>query len=448
VTFRTALRTATVGERDRPAISAALTVTIAAVGVAATVFRPYAPTGLVDHELATFAPDVLEVVAAYRTPRRLGTIASVVLGVAVPAWFIVTARGRALLASLAGPETPAVGRGAVIALVIVAAVDVVRLPLSVGFGYWHAGVYGFRTSDALGWARDWVVSVTPGWALATAGGAALVWALERWPRSWHWRGAVAGAVLAATVVLVAPVVLEPLWLRTHELPDEGTPRAVREVVAASATPEATILVGDASRRTTRVNAYVSGIGPTRRVVLYDTLLELPDEQVAAVVAHELAHREHRDVERGVALGAVGILATLLVVRRALSSVRAHELVDARAPADPRLVAVAAAVVAALSLIALPAVSHVSRQVEAAADHRALELTGDPETAVRLARTFVVRDLADPEPPVWYVRFLASHPSAGDRVRAAAAYAARNDLPLPPLEEVEPEEETLRHPKAR
>ena len=73
---------------------------------------------------------------------------------------------------------------------------------------------------------------------------------------------------------------------------------------------------DASRRTTAANAYVTGLGPTKRIVLFDTLLErFSRDEVRVVVAHELAHVRHRDVPRSIVFAAITAPAAMLAVQR-------------------------------------------------------------------------------------------------------------------------------------
>lgn len=420
-------------------------VGLAAAGAAVNIWRPLAPPiGTVDSGLITFSEEVLRLVEDYNQPRRVAVVASTLVGLAVPAAVVLTAPGRRALHRVAGPRRHSPARAALVGVATVVAVDVARLPIAFAIGYVHDGRWGFRTSPLGGWARDWLVGHTPGWIVIAAAAAVGAAAVARWPGRWHWGGVVVGTAAAAVLTLGAPLVLEPLWLRTTPLEEGSTRAAVEQVLDRADEERAEILVGDASRRTTRVNAYVSGLGPTRRVVLFDTLLELPPEQVATVVAHELAHREHRDIPRSVLLSATGLLPGLLALRWVVDPRRGGRIVGARDRSDPRLVALALAAAAGLTLVGQPIATAVSRRAEAAADHRALELTEDPATAVRMHRGFVVRQLTDPRPPAWYVIGYAGHPPPARRIAAAVAYAGRNELPLPALSELADEERDVAH----
>jgi STE24 endopeptidase len=175
---------------------------------------------------------------------------------------------------------------------------------------------------------------------------------------------------------------------------------------------------DASRRTTGANAYVTGLGPTKRVVLFDTLLDrYGRDEVRVVVAHELAHVRNRDVLRGVAFAAIVAPATALAVQR-LSWQLSPERGTARAL--PALALAAALVAAPIGLI----VNRVSRAVERRADRYSLELSGAPEAFISFERAITLQNVADVRPPRWVTSLLATHPTTLERIGAAVAYAHR------------------------
>ena len=157
----------------------------------------------------------------------------------------------------------------------------------------------------------------------------LVGCARRWRRAWP---AVAGGVLgrarAASGRSSTRSLVEPLFNDFHALPDGELRTAVLALADREGVPVDDVLVADASRRTTTLNAYVSGFGGTRRVVLYDNLVDdVPQDQTLSVVAHELAHARHDDVLTGSLLGAagavvgVGLLALLVGRRRGRTRVR-------------------------------------------------------------------------------------------------------------------------------
>lgn len=431
---------------ERSAPAAVVALVLAAAGLVATIWRPLAPPlGAVATDLDAFAPEVLRTVEAFREPRYVAGVLRLTLELAVPLLVVWTRSGRRAVRRLAGPKTHAPWRGGLVAAAIVLVTALVTLPLDVWIGYVHDGAWGFRTADATLWARDRAVELALSVGMAGLAGTVFLWAVGRWPRSWPWRLVTLGTALAAVFVLLYPLAIEPLFSSKTALADGPVRDEVEAVLAAAGEPDLPITVSDASTRSTRVNAYVSGLGPTRQVVLYDTLLELPPEQVAVVVAHELAHREHADLARGVLATAAALLLPLLLLRGLLASPGAAALVGARGSSDPRLVAVAVAFAALATLVGQPIGNWVSRRAEAAADHRAVTLTAGAEVLVRTARTFTVRDLSPPDPPQWAVLLWGTHPTVGDRIRAAVQEATTRGLPLPTREELEERERELRHP---
>jgi STE24 endopeptidase len=176
---------------------------------------------------------------------------------------------------------------------------------------------------------------------------------------------------------------------------------------------------DASRRTTGANAYVTGLGPTKRVVLFDTLLNrYSRDEVRVVVAHELAHVRHRDVLRSVAYAAIVAPATALAVQR-LSWQLARERGTPRAL--PALALAAAVLAAPTGLIG----NRLSRAVERRADAYSLELAGSPDAFVSFERAIALQNVADLEPPAFVRALMATHPSTTERIGAAVAWTARS-----------------------
>src|SRR5581483_1410970 len=149
---------------------------------------------------------------------------------------------------------------------------------------------------------------------------------------------------------VAPVVLEPLFNRFEPLEDETLAENLRLLSQRAGVPVREVLVADASRRTTKVNAYVSGIGRTRRVVLFDTLLAATDPPaVQVVVAHELGHRRDRHVAKLTVLAMLGAVTAVAVLWAVLGT----------RVGDPRTLPQALLLLFGLELPAIPALSWLS-----------------------------------------------------------------------------------------
>jgi STE24 endopeptidase len=180
-----------------------------------------------------------------------------------------------------------------------------------------------------------------------------------------------------------------------------------------------VLVSDASRRTTGLNAYVSGFGSTRRVVLYDTVLTtLPDDEIESIVAHELGHVATDDVLTGTVIGALGAAFGVAVLGLVLSWTPLLRRAGADGPGDPRAVPLVLFLVAVGMLLATPVQNLVSRHIEARADAHALDLTQNPTAFVAMQQRLAETNLSEPSPPVVWQWWFGSHPTTAERVAMA------------------------------
>ena len=248
----------------------------------------------------------------------------------------------------------------------------------------------------------------------------LVGCARRWRRAWP---AVAGGVLGALVLagsFVYPVVVEPLFNSFRSLEEGPLRTEVFALAAREDVPIDDVLVADASRRTTTLNAYVSGFGGTRRVVLYDNLVEdVPRDQALSVVAHELAHARHDDVLTGSLLGVAGAVFGVGLLGLLVGAAgRRRDL----AMGDPVVVPLVLALVALGTVLATPVENGISRQIETRADVDALEATHDPGAFVGVQRQLALHSLADPTPPAWSQWWFGSHPTTLTRIAIARQLA--------------------------
>jgi STE24 endopeptidase len=274
---------------------------------------------------------------------------------------------------------------------------------------------GLVTQSWRGWAGDLLKGGAIEAALAAAAGGAAVAVTRRYPRRW-WLPASAGSVLVGgALAALAPVVLDPVFNDFTPLPEGETRSDVFELARAAGVKVGEVYSVDASKRTTAANAYVAGLGPTKRVVLFDTLLDrYSRDEVRVVVAHELAHVRHRDVQRGLLYAAIVAPAAALAVQR-LSWTLSPE--RGTAGALPALALAAALVGAPVGLIG----NRMSRAVERRADAISLTLSGAPEAFISFERAIALQNVADLEPPRWVSGLLSTHPPTTERIGAAVAY---------------------------
>jgi Zn-dependent protease with chaperone function len=275
---------------------------------------------------------------------------------------------------------------------------------------------GLVTQSWTGYAGDVAKGEAIGAVLAGAGGALLMFGLRRFGSRWWVPGTVVVVAFGVLGSYASPVVLDPLFNRFEKLPPGELRSDVLDLARRAGVDVGQVFEVDASRRTTASNAYVTGLGHTKRVVLYDNLMkDFSPAEVRLVVAHELGHVRHRDVLHGLLW-----LALVAPAGMWAAALLAERLVPRGAPALTAVPAVALAV----GLVATPVTmisSQLSRSVERRADAFSLALTRDPESFIGFEKRIAVKNVADVEPAAWTTFLLASHPPTLERIGQAVAY---------------------------
>src|SRR5581483_6342875 len=220
-----------------------------------------------------FSHQEIERATRYHRPRYLSSAADLASSTAVLAvlqwawagpWRLVDGLGWA-------------GAAAAYTGLVSAGLLIVQLPVSFWRGHLRERRYGFSTQGAAGWAWDRAKGEAIGLVVLAGFWVGLVGLARALPSGWPAVAAAIVALLVFVVSFLSPVVLEPIFNRFRPLEDRRLADALLALAGRAGVPVREVLVADASRRTTKLNAYVSGIGRTRRVVLYDTLLDAADE---------------------------------------------------------------------------------------------------------------------------------------------------------------------------
>ena len=408
-------------EGHRSRLPLALLAAAVAAGAATFILRPRGaliePAAVEATEY--FSAAQLERARDFRDVQRLlgfgglavsgGTL--VLLAARPPRRLLARLERRPLLGSAAA--------GAGIALVLVA----VGLPLSA-VAHERSVDAGLSTQDWGPWLGDVGKSASLE-ALFAAGGAALAIALvRRFPRRWWMPAAGCVVVLGVATLWLFPVVVDPLFNRFERIPSGELRSDVLELAGRAGVDVGEVYKIDASRRTTGLNAYVGGLGHTKRVVLYDTLVDrLPEDQVRSVVAHELAHQRKRDLLRGLLwLAIVAPAGTYLAQRLAEAIGGRRGLPGIRRGAGPAALPALALSLALVSFGMGVASNVLSRRVEAQADAFALRLTGDPTAFIALERRLALTNLSDPDPPGLLHALFGTHPTTVERIGMGEAWA--------------------------
>ncbi len=412
---------------------AALVIVIAALVVVFVPWRAAAIPGssTVPDAARDFSGAELSRSAALAACIQPSTLLSLGVSLLIAASLALTSVGARIVAAVASPLGGGWAWQVILGSLALALIGrLATLPFSA-YAETVLRKYGLSTRDWSLWGADVAKSFAIGVGLTTLALLILYGTMRLAPRFW-W--AIAAGLIAALVVLgsfLYPVLIEPAFNRFTPMPASQLRADLLDMAERDAVPVADILVADASRRTTALNAYVSGFGSTRRIVVYDTLLESEtDAVVRSVVAHELGHAKFRDLLIGTAIGAMGAAAA--AIAGYLLAGWAPLLRRAAAPslADPRSLALVLFILAAAGLLLTPAQSLISRQFESRADIHALDLTRDPTTFVDMQRRLAIRNITDLEPnPIYYWVFF-NHPSAVERIAVARDWAYAHRVAIP------------------
>lgn len=400
---------------------------VAAVVVAEGAAWLLSPTDVIDPVSVDpgdfFDPGQVDAAVDYRSGQRLlfaGGLAA--QGAVLVA--LVAGRPRKVreLLERAGGR-PVLG-GAAAAAGLVTALSVVTLPLDIAV-HERAVDVGLSTQDLGAWLADWGKSNGISALLAGAIGTGALALIRRAPRNWWIPAAAAVVAIGAVFSWLAPVVLAPLFNDFEPLKPGEARSDVLELGDRAGVEIGEVYAVDASRRSTAINAYVGGLGPTKRVVLYDNLIDQLDRgERRSVVAHELAHVSERDIPRGILF--VALVAPLGV----LFVARFSEALGRRTGGEPGTPASLPALAIALSVTSFVigvAGNQLSRAVERKADTVALELTDDPQALIELQQRLAETNRSDPDPPGAATFLLGTHPTTVERIGAALAWE-RGDRP--------------------
>jgi Zn-dependent protease with chaperone function len=318
------------------------------------------------------------------------------------------------------------------AALLFTALAVLDLPLSL-YAHHLERAFGQSIQPWPSWLWDQVKELL----LSLVLGVPVLWIflglVRRSPRRWWLYTWLLSIPLVVLVTFVAPVVIEPLFNQYRPLADAEPALAadIEEVVVRAGLdiPTSRMFEMEASQKSRQLNAYVTGIGPSQRVVVYDTTVAraTPDE-IMFVFGHELGHYVLHHIYWGLAFGLAGLFVLLAVAARLLRWAldRFGARLGLRDATDPAALPLLLLIASAVSFLGTPVASGFSRHLEHQADVYGLEVVHDlvpheQEVAARAFQLLGEDDLADPDPPALMRWWLYDHPPIDERIRFARSY---------------------------
>lgn len=301
---------------------------------------------------------------------------------------------------------------------LTAGLALAQFPLAWYGGFWRERAYGLSAQSFGAWLGDWLKGEAVTWAISVLLIRLVLWLIQRSPRRWPLWLWGASVPIVAFGIFLAPLVIDPLFNKFTPLPPGPLRVRIEQLAAQAGIPHAPIYVVDKSRQTRTTNAYVTGLGASARIVIWDTTLQqLPSDEVVGIVGHEMGHYVLKHIPWGFA----ETLAGLLVLLPLTASVAGWTLAKRgarwglRGMTDLAAVPVLLLTVSALGFLADPITNGLSRRMEHQADAYGLAATHNGPALARAFVYFASHDLSDPNPPPLVKFWLFSHPPIGERI---------------------------------
>ncbi len=319
---------------------------------------------------------------------------------------------------------------AVYASIGIALMSLISLPLNFYSGHVIERRFELSNESPVSWFADWLKGAVLGALLGATFAQGAHWVMRRWPRRW-W--AVLSAMLVPVSVLMvnlAPVLILPLFNKFEPIADEEMEVRIKKLAAHQGVTVSQVMTMNMSKQTKKANAFFTGVGNTKRIVLADTMLEaFTPEEIEVVLAHELGHQVHRDLWKLILLQTPLTLGSFFAMQHvappllhrcgAAWNIRAEDGVR-----DPAALPLLALVGTGFSVLSAPIVNAVVRRaVEHRADVYSLHLTNNPSAFVTAMRKLGTMNLADPDPPRLIKWFFHNHPTLKERIEFAERFDA-------------------------
>jgi Zn-dependent protease with chaperone function len=356
--------------------------------------------------------------ARYHRHQLLLTAAGLALTLAYLLVVLVTGISRELAHAAARATSAWWAQVAIVTVVLGGAYELLAFPLAWVRGYVLRRRYGLLHQSGRAWLADHLKASAIGGVLGLAG-VEVIYGLLRATPWWWLLGAAVFFAASALMTFVTPVWVLPLFYRLTPLEPGPLREGLLALAERAGVPVVGVWIADQSRKSRTANAAVIGLGRTRRILLFDTLVaDFPPEEIQSVLAHELGHHVHGDLRRGLVVQGGLTLVTFAVANVALrAAVRASGL---SGPADPAGLPWLGLIVLVLGLIAMPIGNAFSRWIERQADDFALTTTADGAAFIGAMERLARLNLAERRPHPVKEFMLYSHPAIDRRIARARA----------------------------
>ncbi|MGH2811874.1 MAG: M48 family metallopeptidase [Actinomycetota bacterium] len=348
---------------------------------------------------------------AYQRPLTYLGMISAAISLIVVVTFIWSQAGRRIIDALnmeAWPLQIVVTMSSLLLVLMLSGI-----PVGLYRTFVHENKWGFNTQTPAGWVSDLIKSTIIGLVIANVVFLAL-WFVIRSTDLWWLFGALLLTVFAVILVAIAPVVILPLFNKFEPAEDEQLRDHLRTLASAGGVSVSDVRVMDASKRTRHDNAFFTGLGKTKRLVIFDNMMGWERPLTDVVVAHEVGHWRHRHIVSSIFFGTLTTFLAFVALKFVMEWDAALGWAGASNVEDPVGISLFILAFSTASLVTGLIDTWFSRAHERQADLFALNLTRDPESFARVWRQFSEKDLPDLAPS-WLKRIRGTHPPIAERL---------------------------------
>lgn len=317
---------------------------------------------------------------------------------------------------------PFIAAGWLFVMLLHLANEIISVPFSLYHTFRIENRYGFNTSTFRLWLSDLFKSLIISVVLLSIVSVAALALVTVSPAHWWFWIWLFLLLFSLFVIYISPSVIDPLFNRFVPLEDDELVREIYDLVEKAGVRISKVLKMDASKRSRHSNAYFSGIGKTKRIVLFDTLLEsMEHSEITAVLAHEIRHWKKRHVVKTlIAMQAISF-AVFYGGFRLINSGSLTHLFDITQPTFYADVVIAAFLASMALFFLTPVLNRFSRHFERESDRYACDLSGNGEALITALVKLSKENLSNPYPHPLYAAVYYSHPPVLERVKDIKRY---------------------------
>jgi len=302
---------------------------------------------------------------------------------------------------------------------------VLGMPLNFYNGYVHEHKWNFSNHTVKSWLWEHVKSFFVGLIILFIVLGLLLWIMAITPKWWWLGAALATALVSVIFATLFPIVVAPIFNKYIPIKDKELTEALDEILSRGGLKSSGFFKEDMSRQTKKENAFLAGLGKTRRVVLGDNLMEnMTASEIVSIIAHEVGHYRYKHLWKNILIGMTQQLVIFFIINSFIKEIFPQFLTSTRW--NLALFPVFAISLGALSGFFLgPLNNTLSRYFEKQADRYALKNIEDKKSFITALAGLADRNLSNAYPEWWMKILFYSHPPIGERLQAAENYQSRH-----------------------